>query len=83
MQSARLEHEIQLLCKEKNSEQERRRQLQAELHRKNAYVERVERLQGALSQLQATCEKREGMELRLRTRLEVELRTLRHQQVCM
>ncbi|KAL7849297.1 hypothetical protein SRHO_G00209200 [Serrasalmus rhombeus] len=56
------------------------RQLQAELQRKSAYVERVERLQGALAQLQATCEKREGLELRLRTRLEQELRTIRNQQ---
>ncbi|XP_076832830.1 angiomotin-like 2b [Brachyhypopomus gauderio] len=56
------------------------RQLQAQLHRKNAYVERVGRLQGALAHLQATCQKREGLELRLRTRLEHELRTLRNQQ---
>lgn len=81
MQCARLEREIQILREETSSAQERSRQLQAELHRKNAYVEQVERLQGALAQLQATCEKREGLELRLRTRLEVELRTLRNQQV--
>ncbi len=44
-------------------------------------MEKVERLQGALTQLQATCEKREGLESRLRTRLEQELRSLRNQQV--
>ncbi|KAF5890949.1 angiomotin-like 2a, partial [Clarias magur] len=80
LQCARLEREMQVLREETSSAQERSRQLQAELHRKNAYVEQVERLQGALAQLQATCEKREGLELRLRTRLEVELRTLRNQQ---
>ncbi|MCI4386184.1 hypothetical protein PGIGA_G00059440 [Pangasianodon gigas] len=80
LECARLEREVQLLREETSAAQERSRQLQAELHRKNAYVERVERLQGALAQLQATCEKREGLELRLRTRLEVELRTLRNQQ---
>lgn len=72
---------MELLREEKSSAQERSRQLQAELHRKTAYVEHVERLQGALAQLQATCEKREGLEFRLRTRLEAELRTLRNQQV--
>lgn len=44
-------------------------------------MEKVERLQRALAQLQAACEKRETLELRLRTRLEQELRTLRAQQV--
>ncbi|XP_030630587.1 angiomotin-like 2b [Chanos chanos] len=62
------------------SAQIRSKQLQEELRRKTAYVERVERLQGALAQLQAACEKREGLELRLRTRLEQELRSLRAQQ---
>lgn len=79
-QCARLERDVQFLREETSAAQERSRQLQAELHRKSAYVERVERLQGALAQLQATCEKREGLELRLRTRLEAELRTLRNQQ---
>lgn len=63
------------------STQTRSQQLWTELQRKNAYVEKVERLQGALAQLQATCEKREGLETRLRTRLEQELRSLRNQQV--
>ncbi|XP_026882121.2 angiomotin-like protein 2b [Electrophorus electricus] len=63
-----------------SSAQSGTRQLQAELQRKNAYVERVERLQGVLAQLQATCKKREGLEQRLRTRLEQELRSLRNQQ---
>ncbi|KAK6310414.1 hypothetical protein J4Q44_G00184690 [Coregonus suidteri] len=56
------------------------RQLEEELRRKRAYVEKVERLQSALAQLQATCEKREGLEMRLRTRLEHELKSLRAQQ---
>ncbi|KAJ8011283.1 hypothetical protein DPEC_G00056540 [Dallia pectoralis] len=55
----------------------RNRALEEELRRKRAYVEKVERLQGALAQLQATCEKRECLETRLRTRLEQELRSLR------
>ena len=59
----------------------RGRQLEEELRKKRAYVEKVERLQGALAQLQATCEKRENLEMRLRTRLEQELRSLRAQQV--
>lgn len=63
------------------SSQGRNRQLEEELQRKRAYVEKVERLQRALAQLQAACEKRETLELRLRTRLEQELRTLRTQQV--
>ncbi|XP_056148757.1 angiomotin-like protein 2b isoform X2 [Lampris incognitus] len=58
----------------------RGRQLEEELRRKRAYVEKVERLQSALAQLQATCEKRESLEMRLRTRLEQELRSLRAQQ---
>ncbi|XP_015228078.1 PREDICTED: angiomotin-like 2a [Cyprinodon variegatus] len=58
----------------------RGRQLEEELRRKRAYVEKVERLQSALAQLQSTCEKRESLEMRLRTRLEQELRTLRAQQ---
>ncbi|XP_041751646.1 angiomotin-like 2a isoform X1 [Coregonus clupeaformis] len=56
------------------------RQLEEELRRKRAYVEKVERLQSALAQLQTTCEKREGLEMRLRTRLEQELKSLRAQQ---
>nr|XP_061795689.1 angiomotin-like 2a [Nerophis lumbriciformis] len=58
----------------------RGRQLEEELRRKRAYVEKVERLQSALAQLQSTCEKREGLEMKLRTRLEQELRSLRAQQ---
>ncbi|XP_071376881.1 angiomotin-like 2b [Centroberyx affinis] len=58
----------------------RSRQLEEELRRKRAYVEKVERLQSALAQLQATCEKRESLEMRLRTRLQQELRSLRAQQ---
>ncbi|XP_034036573.1 angiomotin-like 2a [Thalassophryne amazonica] len=60
--------------------QGRNQQLEEELQRKRAYVEKVERLQGALAQLQAACEKREALELRLRTRLEQELKSLRAQQ---
>ncbi|CAL8280146.1 unnamed protein product [Lota lota] len=55
-------------------------QLEEELRKKREYVEKVERLQSALAQLQATCEKRENLEMRLRTRLEQELRSLRAQQ---
>ncbi|XP_070764774.1 angiomotin-like 2a isoform X1 [Enoplosus armatus] len=62
------------------SAQARNRQLEEELQRKRAYVEKVERLQSALGQLQAACEKRETLELRLRTRLEQELKSLRAQQ---
>lgn len=58
----------------------RLRQLEEELRRKNAYVEKVERLQSALAQLQSTCEKRESLEMKLRNRLEQELRSLRAQQ---
>uniref|UniRef100_A0A3Q0S4S4 Angiomotin like 2b n=1 Tax=Amphilophus citrinellus TaxID=61819 RepID=A0A3Q0S4S4_AMPCI len=58
----------------------RGRQLEEELRRKRAYVEKVERLQSALAQLQSTCEKRESLEMKLRTRLEQELRSLRAQQ---
>lgn len=60
--------------------QTRNRQLEEELRRKRAYVEKVERMQSALAQLQAACEKREALELRLRTRLEQELKSLRAQQ---
>lgn len=63
------------------SAQTRNRQLEEELQRKRAYVKKVERLQSALAQLQAACEKREVLELRLRTRLEQELKSLRAQQV--
>ncbi|XP_008275764.1 angiomotin-like 2a [Stegastes partitus] len=62
------------------SAQTRNRQLEEELQRKRAYVKKVERLQSALAQLQAACEKREALELRLRTRLEQELKSLRAQQ---
>lgn len=63
------------------STQARNRLLEEELTRKRAYVEKVERMQSALAQLQAACEKRETLELRLRTRLEQELKSLRAQQV--
>ncbi|XP_056271303.1 angiomotin-like 2a isoform X2 [Pseudoliparis swirei] len=62
------------------STQARNRQLEEELQRKRAYVAKVERLQSALAQLQAACEKREELEMRLRTRLEQELKSLRAQQ---
>ncbi|XP_061636153.1 angiomotin-like 2a isoform X2 [Phyllopteryx taeniolatus] len=58
----------------------RNRQLEDELHRKRAYVEKVERLQSSLGHLQAACEKREELEMRLRTRLEQELKSMRAQQ---
>ncbi|KAI5109329.1 angiomotin-like 2a, partial [Silurus meridionalis] len=63
------------------SAQTRNRQLEEELRKKRAYVEKVERLQSALAQLQAACEKREALEMKLRTRLEQELKSLRAQQV--
>ncbi|XP_014038269.2 angiomotin-like 2a isoform X1 [Salmo salar] len=62
------------------SAQARNLALEEELRRKRAYVEKVERLQSALGQLQAACEKREALELRLRTRLEQELKSLRSAQ---
>ncbi|XP_054900921.1 angiomotin-like 2a [Poeciliopsis prolifica] len=62
------------------STQSRNRQLEEELYRKTAYMKKVERLQSSLAQLQAACEKREDKELRLRTRLEQELKSLRAQQ---
>ncbi|TVK90614.1 Angiomotin-like 2a [Bagarius yarrelli] len=62
------------------STQTRNRQLEEELRKKRAYVEKVERLQSALAQLQAACEKREALEMKLRTRLEQELKSLRAQQ---
>ncbi|XP_075717312.1 angiomotin-like protein 2 [Rhinoderma darwinii] len=90
----KLEREITLL-RSANEDQRRRAELlekalrnaqstaartEDELRKKRAYVEKVERLQQALSQLQAACEKREQLELRLRTRLEQELKNLRAQQ---
>lgn len=60
--------------------QSRAARAEEELRKKQAYVEKVERLQQALGQLQAACEKREQLELRLRTRLEQELKALRAQQ---
>lgn len=95
LQCAHLEQEVQHLRNEAENQQRRSealestlrstqtrsQQLWTELQRKRAYVEKVERLQKALAQLQATCEKREGLETRLRTRLEQELRSLRNQQV--
>ncbi|XP_067086180.1 angiomotin-like 2a [Osmerus mordax] len=62
------------------SERVRVRRLEEELSRKRAYVEKVEGLQGSLAQLQVACQKREALELRLRNRLEHELKTLRAQQ---
>ncbi|XP_068057250.1 angiomotin-like protein 2 isoform X1 [Anomalospiza imberbis] len=90
----KLEREVALL-RSANEDQRRRAELleqalgsaqaraakaEAELRKKRAYVEKVERLQAALGQLQAACEKREQLELRLRTRLEQELKMLRAQQ---
>ncbi|KAI3369071.1 hypothetical protein L3Q82_026033 [Scortum barcoo] len=70
----------ELLEQALTSAQARNRHLEEELQRKRAYVEKVERLQSSLAQLQAACEKREALELRLRTRLEQELKSLRAQQ---
>ncbi|KAJ7423212.1 Angiomotin-like protein 2 [Pitangus sulphuratus] len=90
----KLEREVSLL-RSANEDQRRRAELleqalgsaqaraakaEAELRKKRAYVEKVERLQAALGQLQTACEKREQLELRLRTRLEQELKMLRAQQ---
>ncbi|NXN87472.1 AMOL2 protein, partial [Bombycilla garrulus] len=90
----KLEREVSLL-RSANEDQRRRAELleqalgsaqaraakaEAELRKKRAYVEKVERLQAALGQLQAACEKREQLEMRLRTRLEQELKMLRAQQ---
>uniref|UniRef100_A0A8D0G4M3 Angiomotin like 2 n=1 Tax=Sphenodon punctatus TaxID=8508 RepID=A0A8D0G4M3_SPHPU len=70
----------ELLEQALNSAQARAVKTEDELRKKRAYVEKVERLQQALGQLQAACEKREQLELRLRTRLEQELKMLRAQQ---
>ncbi|NWS57323.1 AMOL2 protein, partial [Chunga burmeisteri] len=70
----------ELLEQALGSAQQRAAKAEAELRKKRAYVEKVERLQAALGQLQAACEKREQLELRLRTRLEQELKMLRAQQ---
>ncbi|NXS46777.1 AMOL2 protein, partial [Balaeniceps rex] len=70
----------ELLEQALGSAQARAAKAEAELRKKQAYVEKVERLQAALGQLQAACEKREQLELRLRTRLEQELKMLRAQQ---
>ncbi|XP_068136522.1 angiomotin-like protein 2 [Hyperolius riggenbachi] len=94
LEKDKLEREVCLL-RSANEDQRRRAELlekalsnaqstaartEDELRKKRAYVEKVERLQQALSQLQAACEKREQLELRLRTRLEQELKNLRTQQ---
>ncbi|XP_062902234.1 angiomotin-like 2a [Mobula hypostoma] len=71
---------VQLLDHALNSTQSKVVRLEDELRKKRAYVQRVEKLQHALSQLQAACEKREQLELRLRKRLEQELKSLRTQQ---
>ncbi|KAK6296459.1 hypothetical protein J4Q44_G00326010 [Coregonus suidteri] len=66
-----------------SSAQQRALHLEEELRVKCVYAARVEGLQHAVVQLQTTCEKREQLERRLRTRLERELHTLRTQQrVC-
>ncbi|NXH17767.1 AMOL2 protein, partial [Bucco capensis] len=70
----------ELLEQALSSAQARAAKAEAELRKKRAYMEKVERLQAALGQLQAACEKREQLELRLRTRLEQELKMLRAQQ---
>ncbi|KFW77417.1 Angiomotin-like 2, partial [Manacus vitellinus] len=70
----------ELLEQALGSAQARAAKAEAELRKKRAYVEKVERLQAALGQLQAACEKREQLELRLRPRLEQELKMLRAQQ---
>ncbi|XP_066475955.1 angiomotin-like protein 2 [Tiliqua scincoides] len=70
----------ELLEQALSTAQTRASKAEEELRRKQAYVEKVERLQQALGQLQAACEKREQLELRLRTRLEQELKMLRAQQ---
>ncbi|NXG79789.1 AMOL2 protein, partial [Baryphthengus martii] len=90
----KLEREVSLL-RSANEDQRRRAELleqalgsaqaraakaEAELRKKRAYVEKVERLQAALGQLQAACEKREQLELRLRPPLGQELEMLRAQQ---
>ncbi|XP_075793337.1 angiomotin-like protein 2 [Pelodiscus sinensis] len=67
----------ELLEQALSNAQARAARMEDELRRKRAYVEKVERLQQALGQLQAACEKREQLELRLRTRLEQELKMLR------
>lgn len=71
----------ELLEQALSNAQGRAARAEEELRKKQAYVEKVEQLQQALGQLQATCEKREQLELRLRTRLEQELKALRAQQV--
>lgn len=81
MSSEECQRRGELLEQALASAQGRNRQLEEELMRKRAYVKKVERLQSALAQLQAACEKRELLELRLRTRLEQELKSLRAQQV--
>ncbi|KAL0191049.1 hypothetical protein M9458_013747, partial [Cirrhinus mrigala] len=68
------------ICGRREALEQALMQLEEELRRKRAYVEKVERMQSALAQLQAACEKREALELRLRTRLEQELKSLRAQQ---
>ncbi|XP_036287300.1 angiomotin-like protein 2 isoform X3 [Pipistrellus kuhlii] len=70
----------ELLEQALSNAQGRAARAEEELRKKQAYVEKVERLQQALGQLQVACEKREQLELRLRTRLEQELKALRAQQ---
>lgn len=72
--------QVDLLEQTLNMAQTKIAKMDSELHKKRAYVEKVERLQHALTQLQAACEKREQLELKLRNRLEQELKLLRGQQ---
>uniref|UniRef100_A0ACB8FG75 Angiomotin-like protein 1 n=1 Tax=Sphaerodactylus townsendi TaxID=933632 RepID=A0ACB8FG75_9SAUR len=72
---------IEILDQALNNAQARVIKLEEELRKKQVQVEKVEKLQQALAQLQATYEKREQLERRLRTRLERELESLRMQQL--
>ncbi|XP_018100180.1 angiomotin like 1 L homeolog isoform X1 [Xenopus laevis] len=71
---------IEILDQALNNAQAKVIKLEEELRKKQVYVEEVEKLQQALTQLQAAGEKREQLEMRLRTRLERELESLRMQQ---
>eukprot|EP00079_Xenopus_tropicalis_P020766 XP_012811935.1 PREDICTED: angiomotin like 1 isoform X1 [Xenopus tropicalis] len=71
---------IEILDQALNSAQAKVIKLEEELRKKQVYVEEVEKLQQALTQLQAAGEKREQLEMRLRTRLERELESLRMHQ---
>ncbi|XP_043926388.1 angiomotin-like protein 2 [Protopterus annectens] len=75
-----LRRQVELLEQTLSTAQAKIAKMESELRKKRAYVEKVERLQHALTQLQAACEKREQLELKLRNRLEQELKILRGQQ---